>query len=510
MTNESGHFTIKDLLFNRDQDPDLNAIESPGLHPLTYHDLRMQVLYVVKTLNAGGFHRNDRIALVTPAGPETAVIIASVMAGFTAIPLNPQNTKQEYQIFFSQLKIKAIIVQRGHETAATAVAKSQNIPIIELIPLPGKAGKFELEPAVVRVETETEFATPTDISYIILTSGTTARSKIVPVSQKQFFLARQRQMERLKITSADRCLHIVPYYHGMGIGSALLSILLAGGTVICTKDFIPPDFFHLLRTFRPTLFVASPAFHQAILRESKKVPMDELKNTSLRLIVTSSASLPPSICHELETVLGVPVIENFASSEAGSISINFPPKRGSVGMPVVDHLRILDEHGTSLGPYEPGEIVVKGETVFSGYEDAPLENKAAFTEGWFRTGDIGYLDDEGYLFLTGRKKELINKGGRKIAPAEIDAVLISHPGIRDAMTFSVPDPALGEDIAAMVVPDGELVTEAELRIYLLDHLVQYKIPSRIYFVETIPKTPTGKPLRYAGTERYGGAGFRGY
>jgi len=510
MTSESGHFTIKDLLFNRNQDPDRNAIETPGLYPLSYRDLRLQVLYVVKTLNTMGFHRNDRIAVITPAGPETAVIIISVMAGFTVIPLNPQNTKQECQVFFSQLKIKAIIVQKDYETAAIAVAKSQNMPIIELIPLVGKAGKFELEPAVVRDDTEAEFAMPTDISHIILTSGTTARSKIVLISQKQFFLARQKQMEWFKITSADRCLHIVPYYHGMGIGSALMSILIAGGTVICTKDFIPPDFFHLLKRFRPTLFIASPAFHQAILHESKKVPPDELKENSLRLIVSSSASLPPNVYHELETVLGVPVIENFASSETGSISINFPPKYGSVGMPVVDYLHILDENGTDLGPYEPGEIVVKGETVFSGYENAPNENKAAFSDGWFRTGDIGYLDDEGYLYLTGRKKELINKGGRKIAPAEIDAVLMTHPGVRDAMAFGIPDPALGEDIAAMVVPAGEPVTEAELRMYLLDHLVQYKIPRRIYFVDAIPKNATGKPLRFAGTDRYGGLGFQGY
>jgi len=510
MANDPGLFTIKDALFDGNQDPDQNAIECPGYEPLSYRDLRLQILYVVKTLNAMGFHRNDRIAVITPAGPETAVIIISVMTGFTVIPLNPQNKKQEYQIFFSQVNIKAVIVQRGYETAATAVAISGNIPIIELIPLHEKAGKFNLEPPVIRDLKEAEFATPSDNSYILLTSGTTATSKIVPVSQKQTFLIRQRQIDQLKITKGDRCLHIVPYYHGMGIGLPLMCILLAGGTVICTKDFIAPDFFELLKTFRPTLFVASPAFYQAILRESNKVPPAELKNNSLRLIVTSSASLPPSVCHELEAVLKVPVIEHFASSETGSISINFPPKRGSVGMPFVDYLHILDENGTCLGPYEPGEIVVKGETVFSGYEEAPLENKAAFTDGWFRTGDIGYLDDEGYLYLSGRKKELINKGGRKIAPAEIDAVLTSHPGVRDAMAFCIPDPVLGEDIAAMVVPAGEQVTEAELRTYLLDRLVPSNIPRRIYFVDAIPKNSAGKPLRYAGTERYGGSGSQGF
>ena len=148
--NETGPFTIKDLIFHGNQDPDHNAIECPGYQPLTYRDLRAQILYVVKTLNAMGYHRNDRIAVITPAGPETAVIIISVMAGFTSIPLNTQNKKQEYENYFSQLKVKAIIVQRGSYTTAVWVAKSRNIPIIELMPVPDKAGKFELKPTVVQ------------------------------------------------------------------------------------------------------------------------------------------------------------------------------------------------------------------------------------------------------------------------------------------------------------------------------------------------------------------------
>jgi len=502
MMHEAGLYTLQDLLFQQNQDPDHHAIESPGYQPLTYRDLREQVLSTVKILNAMGFHRNDRIAVITPAGPETAAIIVSVMAGFTCVPLNTQNRKQEYESYFSQLKLKAIIVQQGYETAAAGAATSRNLPIIELVPVSDKAGKYELKPAVVQGTHEAEFATSSDICHILLTSGTTSRSKIVPISQKQSFISRQRNNQPLQISPADRCLHIVPYYHSAGIGAPLLSVFLAGGTVICTKEFIPSDFLSLLKTCRPTFYSAAPALHQAILRTIKKIPPDELKNNSLRFIRSGSASLPAHIQRELETLLGVPMIESFGTSETGAVSVNIPQKPGSVGIPVIECLKIVDEDGTSLGPYEPGEIVVQGETVFGGYEDAPEENKAAFKDGWFMMGDIGYLDAEGYLYLTGRKKELINKGGEKISPAEIDTILMTHPSVKQAMTFRISDPVLGEDIAAMVVLENPPSCEEELRRYLLDRLIPFKVPKRIYFVDEIPQGPTGKLLRYMGTERY--------
>jgi acyl-CoA synthetase (AMP-forming)/AMP-acid ligase II len=505
MTEDSSLLSIHDIIFYGNQDPDHHAVESPGLLPLTYRDLREQVLSVVKTLNTNALHRNDRIAVIAPAGPETAVIIVSVMAGFTCIPLNPHNTIPEYERIFSQLKIQAIIVPHDCETVARVVAGARNIPVIDLIPFFGIAGKFELKlvPSQDTKEAEeAEFATSSDISHILLTSGITSRQKIVPISQRQSSLLRQRQTKPLLITKNDRCLHIVPYYHGMGIGLPLLDILFAGGTIICIKNFISSDFVPLLVTYRPTLYIAGPAHHQGILREIKKVPPDTFKNNSLRLILSSSALLPEKVYHGLETLLGVPVVEQYALSETGIISLNFPPKRGSVGLPVVEYLQILNENDAIVGSYENGEIVVKGETVFNGYEDAPNENKAAFINGWFRTGDLGYRDKEGYLFITGRKKELINKGGVKISPSEIDAVLTAHPGVSEAMAFPVPDPFLGEDIAVMIVRKQDNLSENDLRKFLLDHLMPSKLPRRIYFVDAIPKNPAGKPLRYIGTQRY--------
>jgi acyl-CoA synthetase (AMP-forming)/AMP-acid ligase II len=497
----TGLFSIREMIWNG-QDPDQNAIESPGYLPLTYRELREQIQYVVRDLNARGFFRNDRIAILIPAGPEAAVSILSVMAGFTVVPLNPHNREQEYADIFSRVGIKAIIVQKNLQTDARAVAMSQKIPVLELVPSGGKAGIFELLPKACSVTREPEFATSSDIAYILLTAGTTSASKIVSFSQRRSGLSRQLTAELLKITDNDRCLHIVPYYHGMGIASVLLVPLSAGGTVICSKEFIPSDFLHLLKTCRPTYCTAGPALHQGILRNIKKVPPAELKPNSLRFIRSGSAALPTSVRSELEILLGVPLIEAYYMSETGIISINIPQKSGSVGIPVIEFLRIVDEQGTVCRKNEQGEIIVKGETVFSGYENAPSENDAAFIDGWFRTGDVGYLDDDGYLFLTGRKKELINKGGEKISPEEIDTVLHSHPLVKEAMVFPVRDPVLGEDIAAMVVPGDQKVTENDLRIYLLDRLVPFKVPRRIYLVDEIPRNPVGKPLRQVGTQRY--------
>ena len=502
MMNESGLYTIKDVIFNGDQDPEHNAIECPGYRPLTYRDLRLQVLLVVKTLNARGFRRNDRIAIITPAGPETAVAIISVMAGFTTVPLNPQNREQEYKKYFSKLKIKAIIVQKGYDTAAITVAHARNIPVIELIPGSDLAGKFDLGDGDVPDTTEAEFASPQDTATLILTSGTTSAPKVVPLSQRQFCISAYLMIKIHKYTPVERHLVIVPYYHITGTKGTIIPSLLSGGTVICTKDFIPSDFPFLLKAFRPTDYNTVPAMHQGILRELRKVPAEDLKNNTLRGIRSGSASLPIPTNRGLEQLLGIPVSENYAMSETGTISVNFTPGNGSVGIPVIDSLAIIDENGNALRPGETGEIVVKGETVFSGYEDAPDENAVAFINGWFRTGDMGYLDHGGSLFLTGRKKEMINKGGEKISPVEIDSLLRSHPGVKDAMAFAIGDPVLGEDVAAMVVPADETVTEADLRIFLLDHLVQFKVPKRIFFADTIPRNPSGKPLRYEGTKRY--------
>ena len=494
--------TIKDLIFNGNQDPDHHAIETPGYKPLTYRDLRMQILYGVKTLNARGFCRNDRIAVILPGGPETGVASLTVMAGFTSVPLNPEYKEQEFAVYFSKMKIRAILVKKDSKTAARAVAASRSLPIIELIPSPDKAGIFTLSNVPSWEMIEAVFAVPSDVALLMQTSGTTALPKIVPNSQQQLCMRAKLICTAFSLNATERSLHIVPFYHAMGILGTFLSPLLAGGTVICPDNFVASDFLPLLKKYRLTHYSAGPALHQGILREIKKARPEELKDHTLRFIRSTSASLPAIIHQELESVLGVPVIESYGMSETGLLTVNLPPKNGSVGISVVDSLAVIDENGNRQKPREKGEIVIQGESVFSGYENAPAETRTAFIDSWFKTGDIGYLDDEGYLYLTGRKSELINKGGEKISPAEIDNALMTHPSVKSAMTFRVNDAGLDEDIAAMVVLENPDTSEEELRTYLIDRLIQFKVPKRIYFVDEIPRGSTGKPLRYVGTERY--------
>jgi acyl-CoA synthetase (AMP-forming)/AMP-acid ligase II/thioesterase domain-containing protein len=437
-----------------------------------------------------------------PAGPLTAVVSLTVMAGFTSAPLNPGFREQEFDTYFSKLKIKAIIVEKDCETAARAVAASRSLPVIEVTPSMDTAGIYTFGPMFSDDTNGAVFASPSDIALLLQTSGTTSVPKIVPFTQKQLCASVHVYSALFGQGNLDRSLHIVPYYHLLGLLGTFLTPLAGGGTVICTKNFVPSDFFPLLRTYHPTYYVAGPAHHQAILSEIREIPPEELINNSLRIIRSTSAALPITVLREIEALLGATLIESYAMTESPYISVNFPYKAGSVGIPTNISLIITDENGHALQPDEPGEIAIRGEGVFSGYEDAPDENASAFINGWFRTGDMGYLDEDGYLFITGRKKELINKGGEKISPAEIDAVLIGHPLVDQAMAFRINDPVLGEDIAAMVVPVHGDVSENVLRDYLLDHLVPFKVPKRIYFVDTIPRGATGKPLRFVGTDRY--------
>lgn len=506
MKSVSDILCLEDLFFhNSNQDPDATAIESPGYAPLSYRELQDQIRYVVKMLSARGMTRNDRVAIIAGNGPETGVLIISVMSGFTAATLNPHFKSREYLQYFQKFRIDAVIIRRGDATPARQAAEQEGIPIIEMIPEGVRAGRFSLFPDAPP-DQPAIFASPDDTAILIQTSGTTAVPKIVPLQHRLICTVARRVCATFRFSHTDRCLHIAPYYHTMGIFGNFIAPLCAGGTVICTRDFIAPDIVMYLKKYRPTFYSAGPAVHQAILRELKKCPPGELKPNSLRFIRSASAALPDRIRDELETILSVPLIETYGMSEVGgAITTNLPPaKRGSVGKPVVPHLAIMDEKGSLLPQGEAGEIVVKGEVVFQGYDGAPEENVSVFTNGWFRTGDIGYLDGEGYLYLTGRKKELINKGGEKIAPVEVDDILMAHPLVKEAMCFKIPDPALGEDIAALVVPKSSVLTEQELRLYLLDRIAPFKVPRRIQFVDVIPRNPAGKPLRWIGTERYSG------
>jgi amino acid adenylation domain-containing protein len=489
--------------------PDAVAFIAPGRTPLTYGRLRTHVAEVVKTLRALGIGRNDRVAIVLPQGPEMATASIAVAAGATSTPLNPAYRVQEFEDYLTGLQAKAILIQAGVDSPARVVAQACGLLVIELSPvLEGEAGLFTLTGAQVAPPARDEFAGPADMALVLPTSGTTARPKIVPLTQTNICTSAFNVVGALALSERDRCLNVVPLFHIYGLISGVLASLAAGGSVVCPPGFYAPQFLAWLEEFAPTWYTAAPTMHQAILTHARIHPKP-LARRPLRFIRSASAPLPPQVAVELEDIFGVPVIESYGTTETSSqITINpLPPRRrklGSVGVAAGPEVAIMDEAGHLLLAGATGEVVVRGATVMQGYENTPNGKEAAFIDGWFRTGDIGYLDAEGYLFITGRLKEIINRGGEKIAPREVEEVLLEHPAVAEVVAFALPHAQLGEDVAAAVVLHNNTpVTELALREFATRRLAEFKVPRRVIVVPEIPMGSTGKPQRLGLAEKLG-------
>jgi acyl-CoA synthetase (AMP-forming)/AMP-acid ligase II len=388
------------------------------------------------------------------------------------------------------------------------VARDRGIQVLDLVPDETTAGLFTLtgEGDHSKAEDGAPFGSPDAIALVIHTSGTTSRPKIVPLTHANLCVSARNIAEVLALGPDDRCLNVVPLFHTHGLNGALLSTIAAGGSIVCPPSFQAPRFLQWLEDFQATWYTAVPAIHQAIARRAAALARAPL-NTPLRLIRSNSAALPPQVMSELERLFDVPVLESYGMTEALQIASNpLPPgrrKAGSVGLPAGPEVAVLGADGAPLAPGRLGEIAIRGSNVTPGYLD-PHANESAFVHGWFRTGDQGYRDEEGYIFLTGRLKELINRGGEKLAPREVDEALLAHPAVAEAAAFGVPDARLGESVAAAVVlRRGAQVTERHLREFLSMRLSFFKVPTRIVFVEELPKGPTGKLQRLGLGERLG-------
>jgi acyl-CoA synthetase (AMP-forming)/AMP-acid ligase II len=284
----------------------------------------------------------------------------------------------------------------------------------------------------------------------------------------------------------------------------VLASLSAGAGVSCTPGFNALRFAAWLVEVRPTWYTAVPTMHQAILQRLRPQP-EAARGARLRLIRSSSASLPPQVMGELEELFAAPVVESYGMTEASHqmTSNPLPPaprKPGSVGIAAGPEVAIMDETGTILPRGEVGEVVIRGPNVTGGYD----ANVKAFTDGWFRTGDQGRLDEAGYLFLTGRLKELINRGGEKVSPLEVDTVLMDHPAVAQAVTFAMPHAKLGEEVAAAVVlREGQTAAEQAIRDFAAARLAAFKVPRRVIILDEIPKGATGKLQRIGLAQKLG-------
>jgi acyl-CoA synthetase (AMP-forming)/AMP-acid ligase II/thioesterase domain-containing protein/acyl carrier protein len=512
--NVPEHLCLHHLLQDQAQRiPDAPAIVASGRAALTFGRLHTHVAAIAQTLHAMGLGRNDRIALALPNGPELAVAFLAVAASATCAPLNPTYGSDEFDFYLADLHAKALIVQAETYSPSRVVAHAHGLRIIELSPMIGaEAGLFTLTSEKPTSEkslctARRGFAKPGDMALVLHTSGTTSRPKIVPLTHINICTSAHNTRVALALTENDRCLNVPPLFHVHGLIGAMLPSLMAGASVLCTPGFSAPEFFAWMSEFRPTWYTAVPAIHQAILA-CATLYREIVAGCPLRFIRSSSASLPPRLLKEADRVFNAPMIEFYGMTETLLTTSNpLPPherKIGSVGIAAGPEVAIMDEGGTLLRAGKIGEIVVRGATVFQGYENDPLANGSAFTKGWFRTGDQGYLDDDGYLFITGRLKEIINRGGEKIAPQEVDEVLMNHPAVAQAATFAVPHARLAEDVAAAVVlrPNAS-ATVSDIRQFAATRLADFKIPRQVIIVDDIPKSPTGKLHRLGLAEKFG-------
>jgi acyl-CoA synthetase (AMP-forming)/AMP-acid ligase II len=450
------------------------------------------------------------VALVLPNGPELAVAFVGVACAAACAPLNPAYRQEEFDFYLADLGAKAVIVMDGLDSLAREAARKLGIAVLELTPESQQpAGLFTLAHAERSSVSPTSLVTPEDVALVLHTSGTTSRPKIVPLSHRNLCASARNIAHTLNLSPKDRCLNVMPLFHIHGLVGALLSSLQAGAGVVCTPGFDEERFFDWLNEFRPTWYTAVPTIHQSILTQAPH-HRDRISRLPLRFIRSSSSSLAPRVMEQLESAFNVPVIESYGMTEAAHqmCSNPLPPgqrKPGSVGPAAGPDVAIMDENGNLLPAESIGEVVIRGENVTTGYANNPAANSTSFTSRWFRTGDQGRLDCEGYLFLTGRLKEIINRGGEKVSPREIDEVLLDHPAVKQAVAFAVPHDRLGEDVAAaVVVREDRTVTEQELRDYAFSRLADFKVPSQIVFVDQIPKGPTGKFQRIGLHEKLAG------
>ena len=487
------------------------AIGAPEQAAMTHKGLRDLAQRTVADLNRLGIGRNDRVAIVLPNGPQMAAAFITIACGATTAPLNPAYRTEEFDFYLSDLNAKALVILDGMESPAIAVATARGIPLIRLVP-GGAAGDFVLQgEAVAAPAAQVGFAEEGDIALVLHTSGTTSRPKIVPLTHTNVTASAYHICRTLTLTPDDVCLNIMPLFHIHGLIAATLSSMAAGASVVCTPGFNALKFFGWFEEAKATWFTAVPTMHQAILTRADR--NREIINAGrLRLIRSSSSSLPPQVMEALEKTFGVPVIESYGMTEASHqmASNPLPPHArfsGCVGIAAGPDVAIMDEDGALLPAGALGEIVIRGRNVTRGYEANPDANAKAFTQGWFRTGDQGVIDEAGYLRLTGRLKELINRGGEKISPLEVDTVIMDHPAVAQVVTFAVPHDKLGEDVAAAVVlREGAACDERELRAFVGSRVADFKVPRKIVFLTEIPKGATGKLQRIGLAEKLGMAG----
>ena len=495
--------TIRNMI--NQQNDNLIFLTSEKNEKLSYGEFKIFNEKISRQLAAKNIINSDRAAIVLPNGPLMASSFLSISSYMSAAPLNPSYKQEEFEFYLDDLKPKFLLVEPNSKSLAVIAAKNLNIPVFEMkISDNQPLGTFEL------FDKETDYKNPNDYdeALVLHTSGTTSRPKIVPLSNLNIFTSAVNISKSLKLTADDHCLNIMPLFHIHGLIAVLSASAKVGASVCASNGFNALKFLDLAETQNITWYSGVPTMHQAILLRAQK-NSDKAKKLNLRFIRSSSASLPPAIFEQLNDIFQTPVIEAYGMTEATHqmASNPLPPaiqKPGLVGMPAGPEICIMNDKNEKLPEGEIGEICIKGDNVTNGYENNPEANKQSFVNDWFRTGDEGFFDEDGYLKISGRLKEIINKGGEKISPLEVDNILMDFPPIDQALCFGYKDKMLGEDIAvAIKLKENKSCTEDDIKSYANEKLAKFKIPKKMFIVEDIPKGATGKLQRIGLAKKFG-------
>jgi acyl-CoA synthetase (AMP-forming)/AMP-acid ligase II len=486
--------TLLDVLHFADSQA---AIVIPELEiVVTYESLRQQVLAMANALASAGIRRGDRVAIAMPNGlPAIVSFLAASIAG-TAAPLNPAYPYEEFLFFLRDTEARVLLCRPDGPAFALKAAADLQIPVISV----GMTDKGITHLIDTPSGVKASAPNADDIALVLHTSGSTGRPKRVPLRHFNLAVSAANIANSYALSTDDVSLCIMPLFHIHGLIGSAMSTLLSGGTLVVPAKFNALTFWRTVREHRVTWFSGVPTMHQLLLARTPQKPKEA---ETLRFIRSCSAPLSSDLIQKVEELFELPFVEAYGMTEAAhQMSSNpLPPrfrKAGSVGIGTGIRIGVMDKEGNELGINQRGEIVIQGASVFRGYENNPEANASSLVKGWFRTGDEGYLDDNCYLHLTGRIKDIIIRGGENVAPHEVDEVLLRHPAVAAAVTFGVPHSKLGEEVAAAVVlHEANSTTEAALLKHCREFLAEYKTPKKLYLVATLPTTATGKIRRSA-------------
>ncbi|KAK0597109.1 hypothetical protein LWI29_021892 [Acer saccharum] len=493
--------------------PSRRALSVSGKFDLTHSRLQELVERAASRLVSAGVNAGDVVALTFPNTVEFVVMfLAVIRARATAAPLNAAYTSEEFEFYLSDSESKLLLTSIEGNAPAQAAASKLNIAHATAT-FQG-ADSEEVTLSLTQPESDPNSAAklvndPSDLALFLHTSGTTSRPKGVPLTQQNLAASVQNIKSVYKLTESDSTVIVLPLFHVHGLLAGLLSSLGAGAAVTlpAAGRFSASTFWQDMVKYDATWYTAVPTIHQIILDRHAGKP--EPAYPKLRFIRSCSASLAPVILERLEKAFGAPVLEAYAMTEATHLMSSNPlPENGlhisgSVGRPVGQEMAILNENGVPQEAGVNGEVCIRGPNVTKGYKNNPEANKSAFQFGWFHTGDIGFFDSDGYLHLVGRIKELINRGGEKISPVEVDAVLLTHPDIAQGVAFGVPDDKYGEEINSAIIPrEGSTIDEEEVKNFCRKNLAAFKVPKRVFITDSLPKTASGKIQRRIVSEHF--------